>query len=246
MISLPIPHYCVVEQPCGDGIGVAFSTDVAHHARAVERFRPEARKAYSLAGLAFVLLLCVPAFSGDDVTLVIGRPMVGSAVGSTAYGNSTWDQQQSAKDGLAAGFEYRHWFADHSGFQLDYNRTSTNATFTSLSFNSSLSFPVTRHEISGTFVRRFGRSESKFHPFVYLGPGVLLFRGGSAPGGNVGWSAGLDGILGCGVDTPLSTHLSLRTAYRFHLFRDTDYGDPHFHPGLTHIQEPTVGLSWNF
>ena len=199
-----------------------------------------------LARLAMVLLLCVPARAGDDVTLVMGRPMGGSAVGSATYGSDTWDQLQSAKDGLAAGLEYRPWFGGRSGIQLDYNRTSTNATFQSLSFDSSLKFSVARHEISGAFVRQFGRSESKFHPFFNLGPGVLLYNGGSAPGGNVGWSATFEGVFACGVDTPLSTHLSFRTAYRFHLFRNTDYGDFHFHPGLAHIQEPTVGLSWKF
>jgi hypothetical protein len=37
-----------------------------------------------------------------------------------------------------------------------------------------------------------------------------------------------------GVDTPLRRHLSLRTAYRFHFFPNTDFGDPQFHPGFTH------------
>ena len=209
------------------------------HFRAVQKLS-------ALARLALALLLCASAFAGDDVTLVLGRPMVGSAVGSATYGDSTWDQEQSAKVGLAVGLEYRHWFANHSGFQLEYNHTNTNATFTSFSFNSSVTFPVTRHEISGAFVRHFGRSESKLRPFFNVGPGILLFNGGSAPGGTVGWSATPEGIFGCGVDTPVSRHLSLRTGYRFHLFRNTDYGDPHFHPGLAHIQEPTVGLSWKF
>jgi len=204
------------------------------------------QKLSALARLVLVLLLCVPAFADNDVTLVLGRPMVGSAVGNATYGSSTWDQQQSAKDGLAAGVEFRHWFANHSGFQLDYDRTSTNATFQSFSSDSSVRFPVTRHEMSGAFVRHFGRSESRVHPFFSVGPGILLFNGGSAPGGNVGWSAAFEGILACGVDTPVSRHLFLRTAYRFHLFRNTDYGDAHFHPGLAHIQEPTVGLSWKF
>jgi len=205
-----------------------------------------AQKLSALARLVLVVLLCVPAFAGNDVTLVIGRPMVASAVGNATYGSSTWDQQQSAKDGLAVGLDYRHWFANRSAIQLDYNRTSTNATFRSLSFNASLSFPVKRHELSGTFVRYFGRSESKMHPFFNVGPGILLFNGGSASGGTVGWSANPEAVLGCGVDTPVSRHLSLRTAYRFHLFRNTNYGDPHFHPGLAHIQEPTAGLSWKF
>jgi len=207
------------------------------HYRAVQKLS-------ALASLVMVLLLCVTAFADNDVTLVIGRPVVGSAVGSATYGSNTWDQLQSAKDGLAVGLEYRHWFANRSGIQLDYNHTSTNATFRSLSFNASLSFAVTRHEISGTLVRHFGRSESKVHPFFNVGPGILLFRGGSAPGGTVGWSATPEGVLAGGVETPVSRHLSLRTAYRFHLFRNTDYGDPHFHPGFAHIHEPTVGLSW--
>jgi opacity protein-like surface antigen len=200
----------------------------------------------ALAGLAIALLLCVPAFAGDDVTLVLGRPMVGSAVGSTTYGSSSWDQQQSARDGLSAGLEFRHWFTNQSGIQVDYDRTSTNATFQSSSFNSSVRFPVARHEISGAFVRYLGRSESRVRPFFTVGPGILLFNGGDAPGGNVGWSASPEGVVACGVDTPLSRHLALRTAYRFHLLRNTDYGDSHFHPGLAHIQEPTVGLSWKF
>ncbi len=162
------------------------------------------QKLSALARLVLVLLLCVPAFADNDVTLVLGRPMVGSAVGNATYGSSTWDQQQSAKDGLAAGVEFRHWFANHSGFQLDYDRTSTNATFQSFSSDSSVRFPVTRHEMSGAFVRHFGRSESRVHPFFSVGPGILLFNGGSAPGGNVGWSAAFEGILACGVDTPLA------------------------------------------
>lgn len=221
-------------------------TNVAHHAPEPDRFRGKGRAASALTTLVLVLLLCVPAVAGDDVTLVFGRPLVGNSVGRATYGSSTWDVQQSAKTGVALGLEYRHWFANRFGIQLDYNRTSTNAIFNSLSFDGSLSFPVTRHEISGGFVRHFGRPESRLRPFFNLGPGILLFVGGNAPGGNVGWSAAPELVLGGGLDTPISGHLSLRTAYRFQFFRNTDFGDPQFHPGLAHVQQPMVGLSWKF
>lgn len=195
-------------------------------------------------GLVVVLLLCYPAFTGNDLALTVGRPAVGNTLGSAVSGNDTWDEQQSAKPGLAVGVEFRHWFTSRSGFQLDFDRTSTNATFMD-SFGS-LRFAVTRYEMNGTLIRYFGRSESKLRPFLNVGPGVLLFSGSSAPGGTVGWSAALEGVVGGGFDTPVAKHLSLRTGYRFHLFRNTNYGDPAFHPGFAHIQEPIVGLSWKF
>jgi len=194
--------------------------------------------------IIIALLLCLSAFAGDDITLAVGRPMVDETSGSAVYGSDTWEEQQSAKAALAVGLEYRHWFTSRSGFQVDFNRTSTNAAFTD-SFGS-VRFAVTRYELSGAFTRHFGRSESKLHPFLNLGPGVLLFSGGYAPGGTVGWSATPEGIVAAGFDTPVSRHLSLRTGYRFHFFRNTNYGDPTFHPGFAHIQEPVFGLSWNF
>jgi len=195
-------------------------------------------------GIIIALLLCLPAFAGDDITLAVGRPMVDETPGTAVFESDTWEEQQSAKAALAVGLEYRHWFTNRSGFQLDFNRTGTNATFAD-SFGS-VRFAVTRYELSGAFTRHFGRSESKLHPFLNVGPGVLLFDGGYAPGGTVGWSAVPECVLAGGFDTPLSKHLSLRTAYRFHLFRNTNYGDAAFHAGFARIQEPMVGLSWNF
>jgi len=204
------------------------------------------RFARLLPALVVALLLSIPAWAGDDVTVLIARPMVGSAGGSTTYGSTTWDQLQSARDGTAVGLEYRHSFNRRYAFQLDYDRTSTNATFQSLVSNSSVTFPVARHEISGAFIRYFGPSESRLRPFFNVGPGILLFDGGYAPGGDVGWSASPEAVLGCGVDTPLSKHLAVRTGFRFHIFRNTNYGDSHFHAGVAHIQEPIVGLGWKF
>ena len=195
-------------------------------------------------GILVALLLGLPAFAGDDVTLAVGRPMVEETSGTAVFVSDTWEEQQSAKAALAVGLEYRHWFTSRSGFQVDFNRTSTNAAFTD-SFGS-VRFAVTRYELSGAFTRHFGRSESKLHPFLNLGPGVLLFSGGYAPGGTVGWSAVPEGVVAAGFDTPVSRRLSLRTGYRFHFFRNTNYGDPTFHPGFAHIQEPMVGLSWSF
>jgi len=195
-------------------------------------------------GIVMALLLCLPALAGDDITLALGRPMVDETSGSAVFGSDAWEEQQSAKAALAVGLEYRHWVTSRSGFQLDLNRTSTNATFTD-SFGS-VRFSVSRYELSGAFARYFGRSESRLHPFFNAGPGVLLFSGGQAPGGTVGWSAVPECVLAGGFDTPLSKHLSLRTAYRFHLFRNTNYGDAAFHAGFARIQEPMVGLSWNF
>jgi hypothetical protein len=115
-------------------------TNVAHHPLEQERFRSEKRVASALITLVFVWLLCVPGVAGDDVTLVVGRPLVDNSVRGATYGSDGWDVQQSAKAGLALELEHRHWFANRFGNQLDYNRTSTNAVFNSLSFDSSLSF----------------------------------------------------------------------------------------------------------
>jgi len=193
-----------------------------------------------------VLLLCAPSLAGDDVTVVLGRPEVGKSVGQAIYGSIRWNEQQSAKAALAVGVEYRHWFANRFGIQVDYNRTNTNAVFDSIAIPGLLTFPVTRHEISAAVVRRFGRPESKLRPFFTMGPGVLLFDGGYAPGGNVGWSATPELAAAGGMDRPLSRHLSFRIAYSVHFFRNTGFGDPQFHPGMARLQQPTVGLSWKF
>jgi hypothetical protein len=189
-------------------------------------------------------LLCYPASAENDLALAVGRPAVGNTSGSAISGNDTWYEQQSAKPGPSVGVEFRHWFTDRSGMQLDCNRTSTNASF--IDSYGSLRFAVGRYEMNGTLVRYFGRSESRLHPFLNAGPGVLLFNGGSAPGGTVGWSAALEGVVGGGFDTPVGKHIFFRTGYRLHLFRNTNYGDPGFHPGFAHIEEPIVGLGWKF
>ena len=106
-------------------------TNVAHHPLSRNGFEAKSERRW---------LLCVPGIAGDDVTLVVGRPLVDNSAGRAPYGSDSWDVQQSAKAGLALEFEHRHWFANRFGIQLDYNRTSTNAVFNSLSFDSSLSF----------------------------------------------------------------------------------------------------------
>jgi len=228
MIGPTISRYRIVENPPGGRTDAGTRLD---RSAAPVRF-------------VLLLLLSVRAFAGNDIAVAVGRPTVGDTTGNAIYASDSWDEQQSAKPGLALGAEYRHWFTNRSGFQVDFNRTNTNATFkTPL---ASVSFSVKRYEMSGAFVRYFGRPESKLHPFLNVGPGILLFSGGYAPGGTVGWSASLEGIISGGFDTPVSRHLSVRTAYRFHFFRNTNYGDPAFRPGFAHIQEPTVGLSWKF
>ena len=222
------------------------ATGIARRAQERERFRRLGQAASAVAKFIWVLLLCVPAVAENDLTLVLGWPFVGNSVGDSTEGGSPSYEQQSAKTGLSIGLEYRHRLTDRVGIQFDYNRTSTNATFRCLSSDSWLSYRVTRHEISGGFVRYFKRSESKLHPFFYAGPGVLLFDGGYATGGMVGWSATPEVVLAGGFDRAVSKHLSVRTAYKLHLFRNPDFGDPQFHPGFAHIQQPMVGLSWQF
>jgi len=222
------------------------ATGIAHRAQEPERSRRLGQAASAVAKCVWILLLCVPAVAENDLTLVLGWPFVGNSVGNSTEGGSPSYEQQSAKTGFSIGLEYRHRFANRVGIQFDYNRTSTNATFRCLSSDSWLSYRVTRHEIGGAFVRYFNRSESKLHPFFHVGPGVLLFDGGYATGGTVGWSATPEVVLGGGFDTAVSKHLSVRTAYRLHLFRNSDFGDAQFHPGFTHLQQPMVGLSWQF
>ena len=207
---------------------------------------PPSRMFSFLSSLAFVLLASVPVIAGEDATLILGWPLVSNAIGDAAYGTNTWNQQQSAKAELSAGLEYRHWFSEHSGIQFDYNRTGTDATFTSLSFNASLNYRVTRHEISGAFVRKLSRPETRLRPFFVAGPGVLLFDGGYALGNKVGWASAPEFVFGGGIDTSITKRLSVRTAFRFHLFRNPNFGDPNFHPGFAHMQQPVIGLTSSF
>lgn len=205
--------------------------------------------------LLFVSVFDLPATvasnegPSDELSIVGIGQFTRPSLGSSAYGPAV----QSSKDSFGGSIEDRRWFANN-GFSATYQVAASDADFKVVSAPSplrTLQFPLTRHEVNGSYVRKL-LPHSKLDPYVKIGAGEFFTHGQLGarvngvwvPQGYLGIDCQFEVTSALGFDLWRTRHFGIRTGYVVHWFRAPNFSDPTYHGARTFITEPQVGFTW--
>ena len=168
------------------------------------------------------------------------------ATGQFPAGSNEPDRGYDATNsaGFLVGYDLQ--FNRWAGIEADYGYTRNDHAYSTFAGLSTLRSDV--HEMTGSFVARLSEAR-QFRPYTLVGTGVLLFDP-TAEAVTIGQPAAQAKavfLYGGGVEFELTDRLGLRAAYRGFVFDTPDFDISGLNfDRITHIAQPSVGLSYRF
>ncbi len=190
--------------------------------------------------IAGIALTALPAFSQSE------RPDR-NEVSVQAFGSflkSTTDNgvKNSATDSGGVLANYRFFFNDHNGVELNYGYALNTQSFVSL--GGALGVKNYSHEATASYVFRLPMG--RFTPFASAGVGGLVFDPKNFAGADSQARVGF--VYGAGADFNFTHSFFLRAEYRGLVYNSPTYGLTSLDgtDRLTHRAEPSIGFGFRF
>jgi outer membrane immunogenic protein len=193
----------------------------------------------SFAGILLgASLSTVPAFAQEAGRSEVSVQAFGSFVKSTTDNGI----QQSATDSGGVLANYRFFFSNNNGVEVNYGYSLNTQTYDLAA--GPLGVKAHQHEVTAAYVYR--RPLRHFIPFVEAGVGGLVFDPADAPAASTQARAAF--VYGGGADFSLTKQVFLRAEYR-----GLVYNSPTFDLSgtlgadrVTHRAEPSIGFGYRF
>jgi outer membrane immunogenic protein len=188
--------------------------------------------------------------------LFAGVLSVGSACGQEIYRSeasvqyfgtfvsSTWNGgvQQTATDSGGVLANYRFFFNDYGGIELNYGWAPGTQNY--LYFRGPVGVRADSDEATAAYVFQYPRHRVK--PFGLLGTGALIFDPINAPGPET-VQARAAFVYGGGLDVGFTDRVFLRAQYRGLVYDTPDFNAFFLGPDrVTHRAEPSIGFGIRF
>jgi len=190
---------------------------------------------------AFLLggaLVALPAFSQETGRSEVSVQAFGSFVKTTTQDGI----QQGATNSGGVLANYRFFFSNHHGVEVNYGYSLNTQTFGLPA--GPLGVKANQHEVTAAYVYR--HPLRAFTPFVEAGVGGIVFDPKDAVAATTQSRAAF--VYGAGADINLTSRLFVRAEYR-----GLVYNSPTFEltpaqgtDRLSHRAEPSVGFGYRF
>jgi outer membrane immunogenic protein len=204
----------------------------------------EQSKMFGKKNVATIMLglasMALPAFSQSED---YGKNEVSvQALGSFVKSTTNDSVRNSATNSGGVLVNYRRFFNDHNGVEVNYGYALNTQSFLSPSGESGVK--TNSHEVSGAYVFRLPLK--RLTPFVLAGAGALVFDPKDFVGANSQTRAAF--IYGGGADFNLSHHLFMRAQYRGFVYNSPTYNLTSLDgtDRITHRAEPSIGFGYRF
>jgi outer membrane immunogenic protein len=187
-----------------------------------------------------IAAIALPAFSQSEDP---GKNEVSvQALGSFVESTTSNGVRNSATDSGGVLVNYRRFFDNHNGVEVNYGYALNTQNFLSPSGESGVK--TNSHEVSGAYVFRLPLQ--RFTPFVLAGAGALIFDPQNFQGAESQTRAAF--VYGGGADFNLSHHLFMRAEYRGFVYNSPTYNLTSLDgtDRTTHRAEPSIGFGYRF
>src|SRR5580700_4467625 len=188
-----------------------------------------------LLGASFAAL---PAFSQEAGRSEVSVQALGSFVKSTTDNGV----QQGATDSGGVLANYRFFFTNDNGVEVNYGYSLNTQTYGL----PSGPFGVKSHQDEVTAAYVYRHPLRRFTPFVEAGVGGLVFDPKDAPGASTQARAAF--VYGGGADFNVTKRVFLRAEYRGLVYNSPtfDLSDTLGTERVTHRAEPSIGFGYRF
>ncbi len=196
-------------------------------------------KANCFAGIVLGgALLTAPAFSQEGGRSEVTVQALGSFVKTTTDNGI----QQSATNSGGVLANYRFFFSDSHGVEVNYGYSLNTQTYGMAT--GPLGVKSNQHEVTAAYV--FRHRMHGFTPFVEAGAGGLVFD--PADGNGASTQARAAFVYGGGVDLNFSKKVFLRAEYRGFVYNSPTFGlaEAQGMDRITHRAEPSIGFGYRF
>jgi outer membrane immunogenic protein len=183
-------------------------------------------------------LAVAPAFAQEAGRSEVSVQAFGSFVKTTTDNGV----QQSATDSGGVLANYRFFFSNDNGVEVNYGYSLNTQTYGLPS--GPLGVKAHQDELSAAYVYRHPLQH--FTPFVEAGVGALIFDPTDAPGASTQTRAAFD--YGGGADFNVTKRVFLRAEYRGLVYNSPTFGlnEAAGTDRVTHRAEPSVGFGYRF
>jgi outer membrane immunogenic protein len=198
------------------------------------------RKKLAVTWVVGIASIAMPAYSqseGSDKNEVSVQAF-GSFVKSTTDNGI----QNTATDSGGVLANYRYFFNEHNGVEVDYGYALNTQSYSSPS--GALGVKNYSHEASAAYVFRLPLHN--FTPFVLAGAGGLVFDPKDFAGASTQGRAAF--VYGAGADFKLTQHFFVRAEYRGFVYDSPTYDLAGLAGAdrVTHRAEPSVGFGYGW
>jgi len=185
-----------------------------------------------------VSLAVAPAFAQEAGRSEISVQAFGSFVKTTTDNGV----QQSATDSGGVLANYRFFFSNGNGVEVNYGYSLNTQTYGLPS--GPIGVKAHQDELSAAYVYRHPLQH--FTPFVEAGAGALIFDPTDAPGASTQTRAAF--VYGGGADFNVTKRVFLRAEYRGLVYNSPtfDLSETAGTDRVTHRAEPSVGFGYRF
>jgi outer membrane immunogenic protein len=183
-------------------------------------------------------LAMLPAFAQEAGRSEVSVQALGSFVKTTTDNGV----QQSATDSGGVLANYRFFFTNDNGVEVNYGYSLNTQTYGL----PSGPFGIKAHQDEVTAAYVYRHPLAHFTPFAEAGAGGLVFDPKSAPGASTQARAAF--VYGGGADFNLSKRVFLRAEYRGLVYDSPtfDLSETSGTDRVTHRAEPSVGFGYRF
>jgi outer membrane immunogenic protein len=183
-------------------------------------------------------LLTAPAFSQEGGRSEITVQALGSFVKTTTDNGI----QQSATNSGGVLANYRFFFSDSHGVEVNYGYSLNTQTYGLAT--GPLGVKSNQHEVTAAYV--FRHRMHGFTPFVEAGAGGLVFDPTDGNGASTQARAAF--VYGGGVDVNFTKKVFLRAEYRGFVYNSPtfDLAEAQGTDRITHRAEPSIGFGYRF
>ncbi|MGA3237547.1 MAG: porin family protein [Bryobacteraceae bacterium] len=180
----------------------------------------------------------LPAFAQEAGRSEVSVQAFGSFVKSTTDNGV----QQSASDSGGVLANYRFFFTNDNGVEVNYGYSLNTQTYGLPT--GPVGVKAHQDEVTAAYVYR--HPLRRFTPFAEAGAGALIFDPTDAPGASTQSRAAF--VYGAGADFNLVKHIFLRAEYRGLVYDSPTFGlsDTLGPDRVTHRAEPSVGFGYRF
>ena len=185
-----------------------------------------------------VSLAVAPAFAQEAGRSEISVQAFGSFVKTTTDNGV----QQSATDSGGVLANYRFFFSNGNGVEVNYGYSLNTQTYGLPS--GPIGVKAHQDELSAAYVYRHPLQH--FTPFAEAGVGALIFDPTDAPGASTQTRAAF--VYGGGADFNVTKRVFLRAEYRGSVYNSPtfDLSETAGTDRVTHRAEPSVGFGYRF